>query len=441
MSDNTLLIALIVTMPSLCFVWFFSKRWGFANLMVPIMMVQRYWVDIGFSLKPYLVFGLLLIPGLLFRLKNGRRLGHAIDVFKPVIRPFLLMVFLMLISSFISGAGIRTFRHLILMGFGWLIITIYGVYICNKKYIYSVYGALRFTLFAMGLIACIYYGLYLAGAEWVTSSRLGNGNIYKEVNDITGRLRLYSLDPNHLATFLLSPIFASIGFYFFEKQNHCDRKKTLISLLLGCTAFIFTFSRGGLTSAFIGALFFMLAIPGTKLKKIKNMFLVGVAITLFLLLVSKGSFVEGIQSGFTSRSSFTAEDSGRLALWLGTIDVFEESIWFGVGQGQLPEYTGYQAHNTFLELLAENGLFVFISFLVMLIIVLIKGLRVSRQLLAKGYPDGWLILGVTSGLVAMLTMLVSVSLFTEIFLWFQIGLVLVISKLFQLKYLTAVSPL
>jgi|GEM_PF-4633173 len=440
MDVDLFLVMLAVAVPVLWLLQAIYHRWGGANLLVPAMMVQSYWFDVGFSLKPYLVLGSLLLAGLLMQPKNGLRLQHVVDVFRPIFLPFTLMVILMLFATLIGDSGMRAIRHILLLGWGWIIVGSFVAYCPNKEFAYRVHSVQASTLLLMGLAGCLGYGFYIGGVEWVASSRQGMGLIYQEINDMYGRLRLYCLDPNHLATFLVPLLLTTVGYHFYQKEIKTNRKISALAILTGLTTLVLTFSRGGLIGASIGSLFFILLAPG-KARKIRNICLAVVVATLLLLLVAPDSFIKGVESRYTFRSSFGAEDTGRIALWLKAVDVIQSNTWFGVGQGQLPEYTNHQAHNTFLELFAENGVFTFACFLIILIIVLIKGVKVSKQLFARGSPEAYLMLGAVSGLVGMSTMLMSISLFTEIFFWFQLCMVLLFAKIYQPTTLPTINAL
>ncbi|HEY2170113.1 MAG TPA: O-antigen ligase family protein [Candidatus Angelobacter sp.] len=152
-------------------------------------------------------------------------------------------------------------------------------------------------------------------------------------------------------------------------------------LALAAIALLLTQSRGGLL-AFVAILlmhvYFSARDRKTRMRR--------VALVLIACLVATavaGFFFQrlGEIDDFTTVS--------RLAIWGGAFTVFARSPWLGTGFGNLrglmggllnlPDGWTGDAHNLYLELLAETGLIGFVAFSVLIILALRTALRQLRR--------------------------------------------------------------
>lgn len=411
-----------------------ARKWGFASLLVPILLVQRYWLDVGFYLKPYLFFGLILTGYCIIRRITAftSKLEIA-EVFRPIIWFFFVMIFFMILSILFNNAGVRSIRHLLNLSWVWLIVISFIICVLENNKIYKVYDIFPPTIFFVGIISCIYYGLHLFGVEGVASVRSGAGAIYQAYGDPFGRLRLFCLDPNHLAAITLPIFFSALGCYHFKVSNNQPKRFALIALLLGLVTLILTFSRGGALSLSVGLIFYFSVAKRNGLVKRKKVAVV-IFGTLFAVLIFLNTpLFNEVLARYTFRSSFSSEDFGRLHLWINTMQFFGEQVLLGVGQGNLVLHLSYQAHNTFIEFLVENGIFAFISFAFMLLIVIKRGLKETFHLFNENKPEGWLLLGSVSSTLSIIIMMTSLSILTEVSFWFYFFFQLLATFKFQAR--------
>ena len=89
----------------------------------------------------------------------------------------------------------------------------------------------------------------------------------------------------------------------------------------------------------------------------------------------------------TASSILTGDLGGRVSLWQAAMSIFQENPIIGIGSGALssPLELGTVAHNTYISVLTELGLFGLCLYTAVLIIVLFTALRQS-----KPYSDVWL---------------------------------------------------
>lgn len=169
-------------------------------------------------------------------------------------------------------------------------------------------------------------------------------------------------DPNLYCLAIIIPI----GYFISNKRNFLENIIFYSSIIL----LLKTFSRGGM----IG-LFFLLFLVFFQKNKKKSIYLRSLLLfILFLILIYffKDEILKYVDLGkFYSRISdfniFNVENkskigSGRLGLWLSGIELLKKNLFFGVGMNNVPELLFemkgdyHYLHNTFLEILVENGI-------------------------------------------------------------------------------------
>jgi O-antigen ligase len=143
-------------------------------------------------------------------------------------------------------------------------------------------------------------------------------------------------------------------------------------------------------------------------------------ICIAMLYLSTNIFDQLIY-GYTFRADF---EYGRYRIWSMFYDSMTNNLLWGIGQGRVTEYFSDQVHNAWLELLVENGIFALLSMMSLLFIVIYKAIALINKLIMNGDSRAYLLMGGTCGMVSMIVMLASVSLITEIYVWFQIGFLL-----------------
>jgi putative inorganic carbon (HCO3(-)) transporter len=152
-------------------------------------------------------------------------------------------------------------------------------------------------------------------------------------------------------------------------------------LALGGTALLLTQSRGGLL-AFVAILLIYACLSARDRKTRMRR----VAIVLVVCLLA------GVAAGFFFQRLSEIDDFttvSRLAIWGGAFTVFARSPMFGTGFGNLrglmggllnlPDGWTGDAHNLYLELLAETGLIGFLVFISLIIYALRTALRQFRN--------------------------------------------------------------
>lgn len=268
-------------------------------------------------------------------------------------------------------------------------------------------------LFLLGAILTVFSGLsqYFFNFEFLRN---------RSISSLSGGLHAASSSFNHYNAFggylvvVLSLIFALL-----LANNYSKLKINGLSFLaiLSTMAIIFTFSRGSWLAISISFIF-MVILSRESLKRLIPVFLIIIVLFLFPI--------------FYERLLFTFKaggDSDRFRYWLAAWRMICEHPFFGMGVGTfmanfskfLPDSNISYAHNCYLQIWAETGIFALLSFggyMASLIYLGIKRFMVSKD---------FLLLGLLSGVVGFLahsffdTNLYSLRL--AILFWVWVGLI------------------
>jgi len=200
--------------------------------------------------------------------------------------------------------------------------------------------------------------------------------------------------------------------------------------ILLATCLLFTFSRGAWL-AFIGS-FIAILILSRKFKVTVPI------IFLFIIILI-------IFTPFRERTLFTFENTGdadRLLIWRVSATIMKENPFLGKGVNTFMDYFGQYyprrnatyAHNCYLQMWAETGIFALLSFLIFLIILLKKSIRSFRA------NNDYLLLGLISAIFGFLiysffdTPLYSLQL--SCLFWYLLGIT---KKLSSLDYIQSIK--
>lgn len=162
----------------------------------------------------------------------------------------------------------------------------------------------------------------------------------------------------------------------------------LVLIILLSVSLLMTFSRGAWFGAGIAFMLMMLF-----LRRFKIVLAFACIISLVLLVVPS----------IRERVLFTFQkggDADRFMLWRGAWGMIEERPFLGKGLGTyiiyMPEYTHQEnsqyAHNSYLQIWAETGIFSLLTFLIFLLLIFVQAVR---SLMAKKDP---ILLGLLCGI-------------------------------------------
>jgi len=258
--------------------------------------------------------------------------------------------------------------------------------------------------------------------------------------------------PNFLASYLVCTIPLTIGLILSARKN-VRKYYYALSVAIQSTCLILTLTRAAIASAIASLIFFAIIYLRQNGKtKLFGFSKKKLAVTFLIACVSAGillSIAWKLPESEISRLTELGTRSKGNTLWLrwlewkGTLQVIEKAPIAGNGLGtfsiffppnQPPEFSTISterdeflrhAHNEYLELWCEMGIFGPIVFALILVIAIGSGLRLIKSRNGTG-PSFWL-LGLVSGLFGLgIHMFFSVSfrfMVTPLMFWFYLGII------------------
>ena len=256
---------------------------------------------------------------------------------------------------------------------------------------------------------------------------------------VVGSFSAYSIgpfkNPNALAAYLtgIIPIVLSLSFGY-RKSSHTVVVKFCFFLITGILILssFWTFCRGGWLGLIVGLIFVTLISNYHRIKKVFWPLFISSYI-FFVPLIGLILFF------FKNR-----RDGYRFALFHGAWGMIKEHPFFGKGIGTFMDYcvlysnspSAYYAHNCYLQIWAESGIFSLLSFLLFVGYVLYRSIKVCLSITKS--LNFFILTGLTAGLLGFL-----VHSFFEVHLysfqlsflfWVMLGLTVALSsKLYQEK--------
>ncbi len=196
------------------------------------------------------------------------------------------------------------------------------------------------------------------------------------------------IDPNFIGAIL--GFFFVAGSIFFLADYKVGRKSDFMPLLLLSSGMAATQSRSVLFLSICAILFIYSCFKGISYKKRLLAFLyIMLLIIMAWLLVSFMSYLGGADSIILERiGSGGSSLSARFEIWGAALNMFKQSPFVGLGLGGFlsyyPDYrnemytVGTFAHNDYLQMFAEGGVFLgglYLSLLCVYVFLLYKNIR------------------------------------------------------------------
>lgn len=233
-------------------------------------------------------------------------------------------------------------------------------------------------LLCVSLLLVSLYGVYQnvtgnISAEWIDTEMFDN---------IGGRVVSTFENPNMLGEYLilLLPIVAAT---FFGDRHLSTKPASLAAFAAGCLCLIYTWARG----AWLGFLF--AAVLFVLMWSRRSVALIVAGVCALPLLVPY--LPANIVSRFTSIGDLTDTSTNyRVYIWRGSARMAADYAWTGVGVGEqafnriYPYYSfagiekAPHAHNLFLQIFIELGIFGFVLFIATLICFLQSGFSLAK---------------------------------------------------------------
>jgi hypothetical protein len=305
-------------------------------------------------------------------------IGFFYDGFKRKAIVFVSLLILLLPAIFVSSQELGynvDFRKAVMFNLSgpicliFISIYIYGKSITYKDYLsvlnYIVYPLISMTTFII---------LYNPDIRDIVTNTAAN-------SAASG-----GYGPNQVATALGLGIFILFSRLIITYKNKFVQLLMIIFLAVMIYRGILTFSRGGILTAIIMSLIFIVIY--FIYSKITLKFKLLVKLIGVLSMISLIWVISVNQSGGLIENRYANEDSlgrekddittGRLDIFITELDSFYKQPFFGVGVGKMKyirlKETGINAasHNEFSRMLSEHGLFGIISLIILLLVPILN---------------------------------------------------------------------
>lgn len=279
----------------------------------------------------------------------------------------------------------------------------------KKRFIWTI------TTIVTGLLISFIYGTYdlLRGARAVQTMQI----TLEEISRLFG----LSQDPNIFAAALVVFIPIPLLFIFFEKTFW---RRVFWLTIFGCfvIAVMTTFSRGGALSLGFVMLLFII-----KKRRHHGVLISSLVVLIILLLLIPSELWERISSISNIRNDASIRERLKLIIHAGYY--FLNHPIFGIGLGNFFEESirfisrHQPAHNMYLEVAAETGIFGLIAFLG-IIWITVRYLKQSQKMFFDKRENRLALLseGLKLGFYGFLFATLFLSLQQDTLFWAQLGL-------------------
>lgn len=253
------------------------------------------------------------------------------------------------------------------------------------------------------------------------------------------RIQAFSREPLYLGNYLFIPL----GFLTAYILNGTATKSNKLLFFLIIVCFFLTLSRGALLGLAVFAILLAL-LWARKIFTINNFFAVSLGLVLIIGVVAAGLTLYGNGGLQKYINQLAVKDLGVSESTVSRLSSVSEAIidWqahpiIGIGMGNFGgSQNGYDSYdlrtrnivnNEFAELLAETGIIGFISFVLLLVMVLARSFYVVNH--ARDKKLVALTLTITVAFIGMLVQYNFFSTLSIIHIWVMIGLIVAIQTL------------
>ncbi|WP_141400324.1 O-antigen ligase family protein [Ureibacillus acetophenoni] len=324
-------------------------------LLLFVITLSRYHLYLGFSLKIYMIFLVVLFCIYLKYFFFRPLFGYEVVL--------LIFYFFYCLSGVFSEYPSSSIR--ILLG----VVIVLGSYFIMKFLFERIsITSLEITIANAGLI---FNGMSLVW--YIAGILITDGSV-----DTISFGLLIDRDYPRLIGLLDDPniyVFFNTLFFCFYVTN-LKGVKHYSGFLLCLITSLLTFSRGGLVSLLLVSVLYLVLSSSAKRIKWIGLFLpvIGViyAVSYFTPININRIIINRIND-FTND-----QGSGRFELWEQALDYFMSKPLLGIGAFNFSDYYAFHhhktlyVHNTYLEILAESGILGFTLFLLFLIVLMKK---------------------------------------------------------------------
>jgi len=320
---------------------------------------------------------ILLFCYIIFNMRGFRRASSTIVV------PSIFFILACILSTFNSTAGTFTFYQVAMLSkilFLYYIVAVNVIY--SEEDLNCVLLFLTISLFLQGAIGCIQFATGWELDMFSTGKKAGG--LFSQVPLWGSFRRVFGTQygrPNSYASYLFPLLLLNLALVFGVKRN---TKLRNVTCALGFLGLLFSFSRGGWLSFFVGVVALLIFF---KAKRIRMPRIVYAALLIGLVLVI--AFLPLLKERVTRDDAQAA--TSRLPLFKLAMNMIKEYPIMGVGGNTfanvIKQYTTadlrgeylYQVHNEYMLILAETGVIGLSCFLWLIYCIFKIGLQCVRH--------------------------------------------------------------
>lgn len=333
--------------------------------------LQQYYLDgYFFSLKPFMIVGLLLLLHLIWMIINkNQKITIKVSNYEVAMIFFFMYSFATIGFAKYKNTGIRFALGMVLYFFMYVI----GKLVLQRYSIKQLEKIITHTGIAFNTVSLVLYiiGLYFAEPLDDVKQRVLGLMIERNNYRLIGTIE----DPNFFV------LFNTIFFFYYltRPRNRINN----IGLILCSITILLSLSRGGFFAIVFPLLFYVKKYyKRVNYKKIVLIILAVITLNIILAYILDFNYIRV----FTIRllNIFSDGGSGRINLWKNGLEVFGENPLFGIGINNFRSYNiniygdSRYLHNTYLQILVETGIVGFSIFLVFVYLFLFRLLKLYR---------------------------------------------------------------
>lgn len=393
-----------ITLFTLIYLYFFYRETLLESLMLAVII---FVATFNISQSGYYIITLVLIVFLFNRLiLNNRKIEINFRISYNTTF-FSLWLFIAGFQLILLEHTESTSLHIKSLVYGIVTILILTNLIREKRTLVRVY-----MLWALFVALTLIIGIW----EVNTGNHFRSSTAYP--NGINATVGFYN--PNDYSFFL--SISLPLSMYFFQK-NHIYKLFAFFMFVSSVYLIYINGSRSVLISILLLIVLYLIYIS----RKSKKTLIFALTTFSTIFIVFYNPYIVNIFNQIETLGSGDSSISTRKQLLISGLNIFKENPLFGVGPGNIEFFmpvVGDKVHNFWLEILVNYGLFIFIGFLfffVRSLIIMMKNRSTNLELEVK--PIFW------SSIIFIITSLTSSTIFTFHFLWYFLGMIVVVTNL------------
>lgn len=433
------------------FLVLYYKKYSVVGLLIITSPINRFYLNFGFALKPFLIVSIVAI---FFEVANAAVLKKKISfnvlrIVRTNITFYLMFLFLVMffLSDVVNTPSIDSTRIIIL----YILIFAGSLFfydrIRKRADLEKAINAIFWTGFILGVSGLFFYAIYL-----YFPALMGTGNFFfvhhggslfggvdtNEESSWVGTINLIAMDisgasyGNSLIPFIMVSIAVA-----WKSSGKIKKLLAFIVFIFLLINLYLTFSRVVLIATFFAFLSigYFINQKSARKKYCYALFVVLLLLVLYPILLNY-FYVYSEMKGFTDiRSrSLDVQTANRSSFTFAALNTFLENPLFGIGHNNffadvsVREFGDTrQAHNTYVDLLAEHGLFVTGLYFAVFYSVIRKGM-ITLKNLNRNDPLYISLVFLLSGFIGMVIANAGNTIYTSFVIYLLMALILSFNK-------------